>query len=316
MANNNDYVVSSIFPGLWNVLQAARRAVPAVDYALGAAGVAVAGAIVTYAIGRERASVIIFGGMLVAMVLLFVFARLVISRSVAATNAGIVLLWAVTIFFCVFLFFTATAVAFGWPPLWGPVLGLGQSVVGTGTKPASDPLATCAPVLSNERIIQKCNLSVAQARATARDTLREITTLVALVLTSKDTRLFPNMEDYLKETNEVRRAQLWLMVQEATTGKTGLLTTVDKASTALLDLDARLRTDGTELARDPAGVREILLRIQTKELKPREEMGRVIAATQSPNNQLVAQWYKNLKELVQALSTDLNSLSAKLSEPV
>jgi len=116
--------MTGIFLAPWKVLQAARRAVPAVDYAIGAAGIAAAGAIATYLNGNGQASVIIFGAMLVAMLLLFIFARLVVARSTAAVNAGIVLLWAVTVFFCIFLLFTTTAVAFGWPSAWGVILGL------------------------------------------------------------------------------------------------------------------------------------------------------------------------------------------------
>ena len=106
------------------ILDAARRAVPAVDYALGVAGIAAAGAIVTAFLGRGKVSLVIFGGMIIAMVMLFVFARLVTARSTFITYAGYFLTWAVVLFFATFLFFTATAMAAGWPSIWAGVLGV------------------------------------------------------------------------------------------------------------------------------------------------------------------------------------------------
>ncbi len=109
-------------------LNAARAAVPAVNYALGAAGVAATAAIVIGCIagflGNGQATVIILGAMLVAMLLLFAFGQLVRSKSDAIARAGVALLWGVTVFFFAFLLFTVTAVAFGWPPAWTRVLGL------------------------------------------------------------------------------------------------------------------------------------------------------------------------------------------------
>jgi hypothetical protein len=109
-----------------NILTIARKAVPAVDYALGAAGVAAAAAIVTGFLGNGRAAIIILGGMLIAMLLLFAFARLVASQSAAVNNAGIVLLWSAIAFFCIFLLFTVTAFAFWWPAPWAQALGVPQ----------------------------------------------------------------------------------------------------------------------------------------------------------------------------------------------
>jgi hypothetical protein len=63
------------------IINAARQAVPAVDYALGVAGVAAAGAIIGGLLGYTRVSIIVLGGILVAMILLFAFARLVAAQS-------------------------------------------------------------------------------------------------------------------------------------------------------------------------------------------------------------------------------------------
>jgi hypothetical protein len=111
-----------------SILNAARKAVPAVDYALGAAGVAAAAAIIVAILGNGRAAFIILGAMLVAMILLFVFARLVTAQSPAVTQAGTVLLWMVIVFFGTFLFFTATAVAIDWPRAMVRLLGLSPEV--------------------------------------------------------------------------------------------------------------------------------------------------------------------------------------------
>ncbi|WOH56995.1 hypothetical protein [Bradyrhizobium sp. BWC-3-1] len=119
------------------ILNTARNAVPAVDYALGAAGVAAAAAIIIGLLGNGQATLIILGAMLVAMLLLFAFAQLVRSKSDAVVKAGTALLWGVTIFFFTFLSFTVTAVAFDWPPTWARVLGLatdhGRARIGSET---------------------------------------------------------------------------------------------------------------------------------------------------------------------------------------
>jgi|GEM_PF-2433150 len=107
-----------------DVLNAARKAVPAVDFALGAAGVAAAAAIIIAFLGNGRAAFIILGGMVVSMVLLFVFSRLVTAQNTSTIRAGIALMWMVVAFFGIFLFFTATAFAFRWPPAWAQALGI------------------------------------------------------------------------------------------------------------------------------------------------------------------------------------------------
>ena len=132
---------------------------PAVNYALGAAGVAAAAAIVIGFIigfmGKGQAAVIVLAAMLVAMLLLFAFAQLIKSKSGAMVRAGVALLWGVTVFFCAFQLFTVTAVAFGWPPAWTRVLGLavdppappGTSVAVDPTPPK--PQATVEPAALN-----------------------------------------------------------------------------------------------------------------------------------------------------------------------
>jgi hypothetical protein len=105
------------------ILRSARQAVPAVDYALGVAGLAAAASIVGAFLGYSRSSIIVLGGIFIAMILLFAFAGLVKSQSSTVYPAGVVLLYSVILFFCTFLGFTVTAVGFGWPPAWADALG-------------------------------------------------------------------------------------------------------------------------------------------------------------------------------------------------
>jgi hypothetical protein len=114
-------------PNPLDLLNAAQKAVPAVKYALGVAGVAAAAAIIVGLLGYGRTGFIVMGGALVAMVLLFVFARLVVAGNRSVVAAGMVLLWAVILFFCTFLFFTVTAFAFLWPIEWAHFIGAGNA---------------------------------------------------------------------------------------------------------------------------------------------------------------------------------------------
>src|ERR1051326_7835732 len=85
------------------IIRAAREAVPAVDFALGVAGLAAAAAVGIGFVGGGRAAFIILGIICVAMLLLFGFARLVAVQSPATIHAGIALLWAVIVFVCMFM---------------------------------------------------------------------------------------------------------------------------------------------------------------------------------------------------------------------
>jgi hypothetical protein len=124
--NDADGSAATLSP--MHVLDAARKAVPAVDYALGAAGVAAAGAIIVSFLGNGRGAVIVLSGMLVAMILLFVFARLLAAKNKATTQAALALMWMVVVFFGIFLAFTVTAIAFKVPLGWVQVLGLEDPV--------------------------------------------------------------------------------------------------------------------------------------------------------------------------------------------
>ncbi len=109
-----------------DVLNEARRAVPVVDYALGVAGVAAAAVLVTDFIGNGRASIVIFGAVLVGMLLLILLGRLLKSESPAVMGAAIAMTWAGALFFIIFLGFTTTAAAFYWPAPWADFLGMSK----------------------------------------------------------------------------------------------------------------------------------------------------------------------------------------------
>jgi hypothetical protein len=92
------------------ILNLARQAVPAVNYALGVAGIAAAGAIITLFLGWTKASIVLICLSFIGMVPLFVFSQLVVSKSRSNQIAGAVLLWAVLLFFVTFLFFTGNGI--------------------------------------------------------------------------------------------------------------------------------------------------------------------------------------------------------------
>jgi uncharacterized protein YraI len=105
------------------ILNTARRAVPAVDFAIGVAGVAAAASIVVSFNGNGRTPVIVFGGMLVAMVLLLVFSRLLLVKTRALVMAAVVLVWSIVMFFITFLVLTASAFVFHVPLDWARFVG-------------------------------------------------------------------------------------------------------------------------------------------------------------------------------------------------
>jgi hypothetical protein len=107
-----------------DILNKARKAVPAVNFALGVAGVAAAAAFVGAFVGGTKAGIILIGSVFIGMILLFLFSTLITSKDASHKFAGEVLMWAVLIFFIVFLIFTVGAVAVGEPCNWATVLNV------------------------------------------------------------------------------------------------------------------------------------------------------------------------------------------------
>src|SRR5260370_26011396 len=116
------------------ILYKARKAVPAVNYALGVAGVAAAAALVTWLVGNTNSSIILVSSSYVGMILLFVFSKLVVSTAPSIQFAGIVLVWMILAFFATFLLFTTTAFVSGWPCNWAEILGLKNQCAALGQK--------------------------------------------------------------------------------------------------------------------------------------------------------------------------------------
>jgi hypothetical protein len=101
------------------LVRAASQEVPVVKYALGLAGIAAAAAIVQIFLGKGISAAFIVGAMIVGMVLLIAISVLMNSKDPSIKYAARALLWAVTISFCIMIFFVLTAIIFGWPPVLG-----------------------------------------------------------------------------------------------------------------------------------------------------------------------------------------------------
>jgi hypothetical protein len=139
----------------WSVLIYATDRVPALRYAIGVAGIAAAVSIVAALTqGYSIVTTISVGLLIVGMVVLYLFARLVTSKATTVHNAGLVLMWTVVAFVIVFMVFTTTAVAVGWPCNWAELLHLRTFCDApspmlpkpSSPAPSSEPLApTAAP---------------------------------------------------------------------------------------------------------------------------------------------------------------------------
>jgi uncharacterized protein YraI len=106
-----------------DLLKAARSRVRAVDYALAVAAIAGAAAMVISYIGSGQTPFIILGGMLAAMVLLLVFARIFSTKkSTAITLAGVTMVWSIVLFFITFLVLTVSAFVMHQPSVWAEFL--------------------------------------------------------------------------------------------------------------------------------------------------------------------------------------------------
>lgn len=111
------------------IIRDAQKAVPAVKYALAVAAVAFCGSFVTLALGQTRTSIIVAGGTFIAMFLMLTFANVSRSRSPAIFFAGLLLVWATTLFFIAFLALTISAFTIEKPRAWSDFLGLSAEAV-------------------------------------------------------------------------------------------------------------------------------------------------------------------------------------------
>ena len=126
------------------LLDKARKAVPAVNYALGVAGIAAAAAMVSWLVGKNNSGIILLSSSFVGMILLFIFSKLVVSTAPSIQFAGVVLVWMILVFFATFLLFTTTAFVLTWPCNWAELLGVTTKCsVSVGQKKfALDPIYT------------------------------------------------------------------------------------------------------------------------------------------------------------------------------
>jgi uncharacterized membrane protein len=107
---------------------AGRHAVPAVNFAIGTGCVAAIAAVVLGFAGQPRAAVVILGSLLVALVLIVLFALLQLHKNPGVKTAGIAALWAVSLCLVSFLALAATGIGFRWPTIVASILAIEDGV--------------------------------------------------------------------------------------------------------------------------------------------------------------------------------------------
>jgi hypothetical protein len=122
--------VGAVFP----VINDARKAVPSVNYAMGLAGIAAATSLIVIFIGNKTSGYILFAITFIGMVLLFIFSRLIKSKSSATYFASLFLMWSILIFFVSFLIMTISVFITGKPRTWGEIIGIQISEISSLSK--------------------------------------------------------------------------------------------------------------------------------------------------------------------------------------
>jgi hypothetical protein len=111
-----------------SILSRSIEAVPAVRYALGIAGIAAAVSIITtFANGYSHATLISIALTIIGMFVIYLFSLLVSSKSPSIHLAGLVMMWGVIMFVLIFMAFTTTSAAVGWPCNWALFLNFHSS---------------------------------------------------------------------------------------------------------------------------------------------------------------------------------------------
>lgn len=100
---------------LMNYLKSARKAVPAVRYAIGLIGVAAAGTIISTIAGQGKAAILLTGMVFVGMILLYVFSIATRSDNISIKKASAFLIWIVVASFSASLVLILSAISFGEP---------------------------------------------------------------------------------------------------------------------------------------------------------------------------------------------------------
>lgn len=112
------------------LLSVASKAVPAVKYATGLVGVAAALLIIRGLMpDMEIAGILpLLVGTIVAMTALLLLSAAASGPAKSRSGPAIMLLWATCLFVIAFMFFTVSAVAFGWPDRWARLVLPEQAV--------------------------------------------------------------------------------------------------------------------------------------------------------------------------------------------
>jgi len=90
-------------------------------------GLAAIGAIVIAFLGSSRAAIITTALVFIGMILLLLFAQMARTESAISRASASTLIVMVTLVFSIFLVFTVTAFAFGWPERFARFLGIEES---------------------------------------------------------------------------------------------------------------------------------------------------------------------------------------------
>lgn len=124
-----------------SVIQAAIKAVPAVSYALGLAGIAAAASIIGTFVGTGVSAVATMGLLLVGMVVLYLFSALTTqgNKHREVPLPAKVILWVITICVSILVICLTTAVTFAWPENLARLLGVERSTVAAILSPLPDP---------------------------------------------------------------------------------------------------------------------------------------------------------------------------------
>jgi hypothetical protein len=171
------------------ILNRAIQEVPAVKYALGVSGVAAAVAIINHFIGTSSSSWILLVLVFVGMILLFLFSALISSAAPAIQLAGEVLVWAVLIFFLIFLGFTALAFATGLPCNWADIVGVKTPHPSCLVSHASS--APIPPVASNQTKESKSTMESSSTDAPASQPENAASRVVAFSVLVPDAQNVP-----------------------------------------------------------------------------------------------------------------------------
>lgn len=138
---------------LLHLVKEAIRAVPAVRFALGVAGVIAAFSLVIAFVGSPKAALFAFGLMLGLMTLLLLFALVARTAGAYLHRPALFLVWSVTLLFVVSSALTVTSVFFDWPkPFEDLVTFVAESLLpGPPLELAPDPEAEARLALLQAR---------------------------------------------------------------------------------------------------------------------------------------------------------------------